>query len=75
MENIQFRNVSDKFLTILDNDLKKMKTLPNVLVLADKTKNVYETTPKNNSKIVKENVTKTYKLTENNGARRNQLST
>ena len=30
MENIQFRNVSDKFLYNLDNDLKKVKTSPNV---------------------------------------------
>jgi D-hexose-6-phosphate mutarotase len=65
MENIQFRNVSDKFLNNLDNDLKKVKTSPNVFVFADKTKNVYETTPENYNKIVKDNVTKTYKLTDN----------
>jgi hypothetical protein len=65
MENIQFRNVSDKFLNNLDNDLKKVKTSPNVFVFADKTKNVYETTPENYNIIVKDNVTKTYKLTDN----------
>jgi hypothetical protein len=36
-----------------------------VFVFADKTKNVYETTPENYNKIVKDNVTKTYKLTYN----------
>ena len=37
MENIQFRNVSDEFLNNLDNDLKTVKTSPNVFVFADKT--------------------------------------
>ena len=65
MENIQFRNVSDECLNNLDNDLNKVKTSPNVFVFADKTKNVYETTPENYNKIVKDNVTKTYKLIDN----------
>ena len=57
--------MSDKFLNNVDNDLKKVKTSPNVFVFADETKNVYETTPENYNKIVKDNVTKTYKLTDN----------
>ena len=64
MENIEFRNVSNQFLSNLDNDLKKIKSSQNVYIFADKTKNIYESSPENYNKIVKENVTKTYKLAE-----------
>jgi hypothetical protein len=35
-------------------------------VFADKTKNIYETTPENYDKILRENITKTYKLSDEN---------
>ena len=44
--------------------IKKIKSSQNVYILADKTKNIYESSPENYNKIVKENVTKTYKLAE-----------
>ena len=64
MENIQFRKVSNEFLDNLNNDLRKVKSSPNVFVFADKTRNVYETSPENYRKIVTENITKTYKIAE-----------
>ena len=60
MENIQFRNVSNPFLNEMDNDLKKIKSSPNIFVFADKTRNIYETSAENYNKILKENVTKSY---------------
>jgi len=33
IENIKFRNVNDKFLYTLDNDLRKIKSSPNVFCL------------------------------------------
>jgi hypothetical protein len=65
MENIQFRNVSNPFLNELDNDLKKIKSSPNIFVFADKTRNIYETSAENYNKILKENVTKSYKVSKN----------
>ena len=64
MENIQFRKVTDTFLDNLNNDLKKVKSSPNVLVFADKTRNVYETSADNYNKILNGNVTKTYKVVD-----------
>ena len=60
MENIKFRKVTDTFLNNLSKDLKKVKSSPNVFLFADKTRNVYEASPENYNKILKENVTKTY---------------
>ena len=65
MENIQFRNVSNPFLNEMDNDLKKIKSSPNIFVFADKTRNIYETSAENYNKILKENVTKSYKVSTN----------
>ena len=65
MENIQFRNVSNPFLNEMDNDLKKIKSSPNIFVFADKTRNMYETSAENYNKILKENVTKSYKVSTN----------
>ena len=64
IEKIEFRKVDDEFLSTLDNDLRKIKSTPNVFVFADKTRNIYETTPENYNKILKENITKTYKQGE-----------
>ena len=65
MENIKFRKVTDTFLNNLSKDLKKVKSSPNVFLFADKTRNVYATSPENYNKILKENVTKTYMIAQN----------
>jgi hypothetical protein len=62
MENNQFRKVTGTFLENLENELKKLKSSPNVFVFAYKTRIVYETSADNNNKILKHNVTKTYKI-------------
>jgi hypothetical protein len=62
IENIRFRKVNDQFLSKLDNDLRKIKKSPNVIIFADKTRNVYESSPENHDKILKDNITKTYKI-------------
>ena len=65
MENIQFRNVSSPILDEWDNALKKIKSSPNIFVFADKTRNIYEKSAENYNKILKENVTKSYKVSKN----------
>ena len=58
MENIELRKVTDTFPNNLSKDVKKVKSSPNVFLFADKTTNIYETSPENCNKILKENVTK-----------------
>ncbi len=64
IENIRFRKVNDQFLSKLDNDLRKIKKSPNVFIFADKTRNVNEGSAENHDKILKDNITKTYKIGE-----------
>ena len=61
VENIQFRHIKDQFQQTLANDLKKVKTSPNVFVFADKTRNINETSLNTCNKLMQENITKTYK--------------
>ena len=50
--------------SITDKEFK-VKSSPNVFVFADKTRNVYETPADNYNKILNDNVTKTYKVVDN----------
>ena len=42
IENIQFRSGKNHFQKSLANDLKKINSSPNILLFADKTRNIYE---------------------------------
>ena len=64
--NITFRKVNDSFLNKIHEDLKKVHSSKNVFVYADKSTNVYETSPDNYNKLLMENITKTYKLGNEN---------
>ena len=57
VQNINCRNCNDSFL----NDVA-----PNVLIFADKTRNIYETSPDNYQKLLTENITKTYMMGSEN---------
>ena len=62
ISNIEFRNIKDPFLNNIAKDLKEVNSSRKVLVFADKTRNLYETTPEEYDKLVTENITKSYKL-------------
>ena len=64
VSNVKFRNVHDPFLKKVNEDLAKVNSSNNVYVFADKTTNVYETSTDTYNKLLMENVTKTYKVTE-----------
>ena len=66
VERLRFREVNDPFLTKIDNDLRKVNPSSNMYIFADKTRNLYETTPDQYDKILKDNITKSYKLGETN---------
>ena len=60
-KSIKFRNVRDEFQEKLKADILNIKSSPNVLVFADKTTNIYSMSPEDHEKLIKENITKTYK--------------
>jgi hypothetical protein len=61
IENVKFRHSKDQFQTSLANDLKKIISSPNILIFADKTRNIYETSLNRYNELLHDNITKTYK--------------
>ena len=62
IENIKFRNYSDKFINMVEEDKKRIRTSQCVFIPADKTRNMDEMSAPAYNKLVAENVAKTYKL-------------
>ena len=64
ISNIKFRNVNDEFLNNIANDMKDVESSKSLLIFADKTGNIYKTTPEGYDKLLTENITATYKSGE-----------
>ena len=60
VRNIEFRNAISSFQTKLSSDIKRMKTNNNLLIQADKSRNIYLMPKDNYTKYLTETVTKTY---------------
>ena len=69
VKNIQFRKINNNFQQILKKDIKKIKSNNKVFVPADKSRNIYKLENDEYSKLLKENVTKTYKKSNFNKVR------
>ena len=66
IQNIQFKDTKSSFQRKLNCDIKNKIKKPNTLLIpADKTTNVYTMNSSSYDKMVKENVTKTYKKSNN----------
>ena len=63
IRTIEFEPVRTNFQRQLSNDLRSIKNSDKVFVSADKTRNMYGITPQEYEKLLKDNVTKTYKKT------------
>ena len=62
IQNIQFKDIKCKFQNQMNSDIKnRIKKSGSLLIPADKTTNYYAMTPASYDKLIKENVTKTYK--------------
>ena len=61
VNNIEFRNANNSFQAKLFSDIKRMKTNDNLLIQADKSRNIYLMSKDTYTKHLTENVTKTYK--------------
>ena len=60
-ESIKFRDHLDEFQRKLKQDVDNIRKSDKVYVFADKTSNIYTMSPEQHNKLLKENVTKTYK--------------
>ena len=61
INTIKFRDQKNTFQQKLKAYIEEIKKSPDVFVFADKTSNIYKMTPQEHEKLLKENVTKTYK--------------
>ena len=60
-ESIDFRRTSSDLQRRLDKDIQKMKNSKDVIVPADTTRNLYAVPKKKHDKLLRENITKSYK--------------
>ena len=61
VKNMQFRKISNNFQQKLKDDIRDIKSINKVFVPADKSRNIYKLENEQYSKLLRENVTKTYK--------------
>ena len=61
IEGITFRKSNDNFQKLLSADIKRIKQSDKMFVPADKTQNYYQVSKDQYEKLLKENITKTYK--------------
>ena len=66
IENIQFRKVTDSFQMRLKTDIKSLKKSNKLYVPADKTRNFYKVDTDSYQKLLRDNITKSYKLADEN---------
>ena len=64
--NIKFTNYKSRFQKTLNNDLKNILTKNKIILFADKTRNLYQADPKFYKKLVIDNLTKNYKISNDN---------
>ena len=60
VNNIEFRNINNDF-----QNINEIKTCNEILVSADKSRNLYKLEKDQNQKFLKEKITKTYKKSTN----------
>ena len=61
IKNVEFEQVTTEFQKKIRQDLKSNKQSKKVFVSADKTRNLYGIEPEEYKKMLRDNVTKTYK--------------
>ena len=64
VKNVEFKRVHNEFLNTLKKDIKDIKDSQNLFVFADKTRNIYEMSKESYDKLLTENITKSYKKTD-----------
>ena len=59
--SLKFRKLNDSSQEKIKSDILDIKSSPNVLIFADKTSNIYKATSQEYNKLLKDNITKSYK--------------
>ena len=66
IENVKFRKVNDAFQDVLKKDIQTLKKSDKMFIPADKTRNFYKVDQNTYAKLLRENITKTYKTANKN---------
>ena len=66
ISKVQFRRVKNDFQNRLKNDIKSIQSSKKVYIFTDKRRNIYEMEKSNYKKPLTDNITKTYKQSNNN---------
>ena len=61
MSSLKFRKLSDSFQEKMKSDISEIKSSPNVFIFPNKTSNIYKAAPREYNKLLKDNITKSYK--------------
>ena len=61
IKNVEFRQITNNFQGKLKNDIDHIKKSNKIFVFADKSRNIYEVQQEEYKKLLKENITKSYK--------------
>ena len=64
IEEMRFRNTTNRFQKRLKEDIRKIRKSKNIIIPADKTRNMYEVSEQQYEKLLTNNITKNYKLTQ-----------
>ena len=64
VDNIEFRNTNDKFQSKLRTDVQHINKSDQIIVEADKTRNVYKMDAADYTKLLNEDITQKYKIAE-----------
>ena len=59
--SLRFRKLNDSFQEKMKSDISEIKSSPNVFIFADKTSHIYKAAPREYNKLLKDNITKSYK--------------
>ena len=65
ISSVKFRNVNDPFLKQIGKDMTKVNDSKHIFVFADKSTNIYEMPPDQYKKLLRDNITKSYKTCKN----------
>jgi len=66
IKNIEFRQIRDDFQDHLQQDIRKINNSTKTFIPADKTTNYYEVDKASHDKLLKDNITSTYKKANSN---------
>ena len=66
IKNVEFRKIDSEFLNKIKNDIEEKKSDKRLFVSADKSRNIYKIAKEDYNKLIKENITKTYKKSHQN---------